>query len=153
MATLVNNVTINAPAEKVWSALTNLELLDRFDPGISKSEVLSDRRTGVGASRKCELRPKGWFKEKITEWQPQQSLAFELFECTLPVKSLRHRYTFTEDNGKTRVQQVMEYRLKMGMFGKLMDFIMVRKKWDDGIKSFFSGLKSFVENENDNPKN
>ena len=39
----------------------------------------------------------------------------------------------------------MEYELKFGPVGKVMDAIMVRKKWDAGIKGFFAGLKHYVE--------
>jgi hypothetical protein len=39
----------------------------------------------------------------------------------------------------------MEYVLKFGVMGKVMDAMMVRKKWDAGIKSFFAGLKQHVE--------
>ena len=89
-----------------------------------------------------------WFKEKITRWEPESALAFELYECTLPVKMLKHSYTITRTKGKTRVSQVMEYEMKFGVFGKVMDSLMVRKKWNDGIKKFFSGLKHYIEHEN-----
>ena len=39
----------------------------------------------------------------------------------------------------------MEYELKFGAVGRLMDTMMVRKKWDAGIKGFFGGLKQYVE--------
>lgn len=39
----------------------------------------------------------------------------------------------------------MEYELKFGPLGKVMDALMVRKKWDSGIKGFFVGLKRHVE--------
>jgi len=35
--------------------------------------------------------------------------------------------------------------LTFGPVGKLMDAIMVRKKWDSGIKGFFAGLKHYVQ--------
>ena len=39
----------------------------------------------------------------------------------------------------------MEYELKFGLLGKLLDVVMVRRKWSEGIRGFFSGLKRFVE--------
>jgi len=39
----------------------------------------------------------------------------------------------------------MEYQLKFGPFGRLLDALVVRKKWDAGIRGFFSGLKKYVE--------
>jgi hypothetical protein len=72
-------------------------------------------------------------------------MSFELFECTLPVRRLRHSYTLTQDGAGTTVHQRMEYELKLGPIGALMDALMVRRKWDAGIKEFFAGLKQYVE--------
>ncbi len=145
MTILDNSIRINAPPEKVWAALTALDVLHNYDPGIAKSEVLPGPRDGVGASRHCDLTPGGWFRERVTEWKPHRALTIELFECTLPVRRLKHRYTLTPDAGGTVVEQHMEYELKFGPIGKLMDAIMVRKKWNAGIKGFFEGLKKYVE--------
>ena len=39
----------------------------------------------------------------------------------------------------------MEYDLKFGLLGRLMDVLAVRRQWDAGGKKFFAGLKKFVE--------
>jgi len=39
----------------------------------------------------------------------------------------------------------MHYTVKYGLFGKLLDVLMIRKQSDAGIKKFFGGLKSFTE--------
>lgn len=145
MTVLENSIRINASPQKVWAALAALDRLQQFDPGVEKAVIVSAEKEGLGAARQCDLKPGGWFKEKVTEWEPGQALAFELFECTLPVRRLRHSYTFTAADGGTLVSQRMEYALKYGVLGKALDALMVRKKWDAGIKSFFVGLKQHVE--------
>ncbi len=145
MTVLENSVHIDAAPEKVWSVLASLDLLDRYDPGVTKSEIITAMRDGLGSARRCDLKPGGWFKEKIADWKPHESLSFELFECTLPVRRLKHSYQLTKDASGTTVHQRMEYELKFGTIGKLMDSMMVRKKWDAGIKGFFAGLKHYVE--------
>ena len=145
MTVLENSIRIGAPPEKVWSVLSTLDALDRYDPGVTKSEVVTPTREGPGSARGCDLAPGGWFKEKVADWDPNQSLSFELFECTLPVRRLKHSYTLTRDGSGTLVRQTMEYELKFGLIGKLMDAMMVRKKWDAGVKGFFAGLKDYVE--------
>lgn len=145
MTRLENSIFISAPKDLVWAALTALDELHQFDPGVKKATITSTLRQGVGATRQCDLTPGGWFKEKVTEWKPGEALAFELFDCTLPVRSLRHSYTFEAAAGGTLVTQHMDYTLKFGILGKLLDALMVRSKWDAGIKSFFAGLKRHVE--------
>ena len=63
----------------------------------------------------------------------------------MPVRRLKHSYTLTPDGPGTIVRQRMEYELKFGPLGNLMDTLMVRKKWDAGIKGFFARLKQYVE--------
>jgi ligand-binding SRPBCC domain-containing protein len=145
MTVLENSIRIDAPPDKVWSVLASLDALDRYDPVVTKSEIISPEREGPGSARRCDVKPSGYFKERIADWQPSQSLSFELFECTLPVRRLKHSYTLTPDGSGTLVRQRTEYELKFGPVGKLMDVVMVRKKWDAGIKGFFAGLKHYVE--------
>ena len=145
MTVLENSIHIDAPPEKVWSVLASLDALDRYDPAITKSEIVTPSREGPGSARRCDTAAGGWFKEKVAHWEPNESLSFELFECTLPVRRLKHSYTLMPDGSGTLVRQRMEYELKFGLVGKLMDAMMVRKKWDAGIKGFFAGLKHYVE--------
>jgi ligand-binding SRPBCC domain-containing protein len=145
MTRLDNAIHIDARPEDVWRVLGDLEALDAYDPGVARSRRTSPQRDGLGAARRCELEPTGWFEERITEWRPTEALAFELSACNLPVELLRHRYTLAPEGGGTRVTQRMEYRLKYGPVGRLLDALVVRRKWDAGIRSFLAGLKDFVE--------
>jgi ligand-binding SRPBCC domain-containing protein len=145
MTVLDNSIRIEAPPDRVWAVLASLEALQDYDPGVSRSEIISPAREGLGAARECHLVPGGSYKEKVAEWKPGEALAFELLECTLPVKKLSHRYTLAPEEGGTRVRQRMEYELKLGPLGRVMDAFMVRRRWDAGIKGFFSGLKRYVE--------
>ena len=97
MTVLENSIHIDAPPEKVWSVLATLDALEHYDPGVTKSEIVTTSREGPGSARRCDLRPGGWFKEKVADWKPNESLSFELFECTLPVRRLKHSYTLTPD--------------------------------------------------------
>jgi len=145
MTTLYNRVEIHAAPEKVWGALAKLEALQNYDPTIAKSELETEGGSGLGASRRCALKDGGWFRERVTLWEPHRALAFELHDCSLPVRRLAHRYELTESGGHTTVEQRMDYDLKFGLFGVLLDLVLVRRRWDQGVKAFFLGLKGYVE--------
>jgi ligand-binding SRPBCC domain-containing protein len=145
MTVLENSIRIDATPEKVWSVLATLDALAKYDPGVSKSEIVSSAQEGPGAERRCDLAPGGWFKERVSEWRPNEALSFELYECTLPVRRLHHRYTLVREGGATVVHQRMEYELKFGALGKLLDALMVRRKWTAGIRGFLAGLKRYTE--------
>lgn len=145
MTELKNQILIAAPRSAVWQALANLGALADYDPGVKAVSVVGDLTSGLGAQRKCELRPKGWFIEQVVTWEPESALAFQLQTCSLPVASLRHDYALTDDAGATRVEQVMTYQLKYRGVGRALDTLVMRRQWDRGIKGFLAGLKQHVE--------
>lgn len=146
MTTLTNKVVINAPVEKIWAILSNLEMLEQYDPTVLKSVVISSQKEGLGAKRKVNMKDgKNWFEEKITDWQPNELLTIQLTDCTFPINGLKHSYTFSGNGNTTTVQQVMEYEVKFGIIGKLLDNLMIRKQTSGGIQLFMAGLKNIAE--------
>lgn len=146
MTTLHNEIIIDAPIEKIWDALSNIEELEKYDPTVKKSRAISPARSGPGATRKVEMKDgKNWFEEKVTVWKPTEALIYELTACSFPVEQLKHSYEFERMGHRTKVKQVMEYKVKYGLLGKILDALMIRKQSDAGIKKFFTGLKSYTE--------
>ncbi|HET7152439.1 MAG TPA: SRPBCC family protein [Candidatus Kapabacteria bacterium] len=146
MAKLYNEILISAPVEKIWSTLSNVEELDKYDPTVAKSMTLSQNKSGVGAMRKVTMQDgKNWFEERCTACEPNKALTYELTACSFPVSELKHSYRFEQIGGQVKVTQVMEYQVKFGVLGKIMDALMVRRQTDGGIKKFFTGLKSYME--------
>ena len=146
MATLHNEITVNASIDKIWNMLTDLELLDQYDPTVKKSTLISPEKTGMGAKRKVNmLDGKNWFEEKVTVWEPNEALTYQLTDCSFPMKGLKHSYRFEKVGTQTKVMQTMEYTVKFGLLGKVLDALMIRKQTDGGIKKFFAGLKRSEE--------
>lgn len=146
MTTLRNEITVNASIEKVWDILSNLEALDQYDPMVKKSALISSEKSGINAKRKVDMKDgKNWFEEKVIVWKPNEALTYQLTDCSFPVNGLKHSYSFQKTGNQTRVIQVMEYKVKFGLLGKVLDKLMIRKQTDSGIKKFFSGLKNYVE--------
>lgn len=146
MATIHNEIVVNAPVEKIWEILTNLELLDKYDPTVKQSKALSENKSGLNAKRKVlMIDGKNWFDEKVTVFKPNLALTYQLTDCSFPISGLKHSYSFEKAGNQTKVKQVMEYTVKFGLLGKLLDILMIRKQSDAGIKKFFSGLKTYAE--------
>ena len=65
MATIHNEITVNSSVEKIWEALANVEMLDKYDPNVKQSTALTTIKGGLGAKRKVLMRDgKNWFDEK-----------------------------------------------------------------------------------------
>lgn len=146
MTTLQNEITINASVEKLWEILADASILDQYDPTVKKCTLISSNKSGIDAKRKVDmLDGKNWFEEKITVYEPYKALSFQLTDCSFPIKGLKHSYSFEKVGTQTKVKQSMEYTVKFGLLGKLLDSIMIRKQSDQGIKKFFAGLKQYAE--------
>ena len=149
MATIRNEIIINAHIEKIWEALTEVDWLEKYDPTVKKSTALTAVKSGIGARRKVDMKDgKNWFEESVIEFKRNEALAYELTACSFPIHRLKHTYSFERIGDRTKVEQIMDYTVKFGLLGKLLDTVMIRNQSDRGIKKFFAGLKSFTENSN-----
>lgn len=147
MNTLNNEILIDAPIDKIWENLTIVDKLDSYDPTVKKSTATSTIKSGLGASRKVDmLDGKNWFEESCTRYEPNKALAYTLTACTFPVHKLQHDYAFEQVGNKIKVSQKMNIQMKYGVLGKLM-FVLLKPKWNSGIKEFLEGLKKVSEQE------
>ena len=147
MAQLLNETIIQGSINEIWQALSQIESLDKYDPTVKNSKALSPNKEGKEAKRKVTMKDgKNWFEEKCTVWEPEKTLKYELTACSFPVHQLNHSYSFEpQDDGNIKVKQVMNYRIKYGFFGKILDNLIVRKQSQKGIELFLQGLKNFIE--------
>jgi len=91
------------------------------------------------------LDAKNWFDEKSNGIKPTKHSLINLRNALSQSKWLTHSYSFKKIDNQTKVKQVMEYTVKFGLIGKLLDAIMIRKQSDNGIKKFLAGLKKYAE--------
>lgn len=146
MSILINSINIDAHVDTIWNILTDLELLDKTDPTVKKATLISEIKTGLHAKRKVLMQDgKNWFDEMITVFNPNEELDYQLTDCSFPIKGLKHTYSFEIIGNQTKVQQVMEYTVKFGLIGVLLDKIMIGKQFNLGINLFLNGLKTYAE--------
>jgi ligand-binding SRPBCC domain-containing protein len=146
MTILRNEIIIDAPMEKIWASLSNIEELARYDPTVASSGALTPQRSGLDAKRKVTMKDgKNWFEEKVTQWVPNKALTYELTACSFPINRLLHSYSFEKIGSRIKVKQVMEYEVKFGWLGRVLNKLVIQKQSDAGVKKFMSGLKKYAE--------
>lgn len=146
MGYIVNEINIETDSNTVWNILADLERLEQYDPTVKKSVIISSQKSGVGAKRKVTMADgKNWFEEQVTVSKPSVALTYLLTDCSFPIKGLQHSYTFETLGKTTKVKQVMEYSVKFGFLGKILDSLVMKRQFDKGIKLFLVGLKSHIE--------
>ncbi|MEE9407770.1 MAG: SRPBCC family protein [Polaribacter sp.] len=128
MAKLHNKITINAPIEKIWKALSTLEELDKFDPETKKSSAIGGPEAGKGSKRRVDmLDGKNWFEETCTVSRTNEALTYELTACSFPVTKFKHSYSFKTIGNQIKVIQEMDYTMKFGFLGKILGSMLKSK--------------------------
>lgn len=145
MTKLHHEIRIDAPAEKVWRVLADLEAVQHYNPMVAQARYTSSNREGVGASRHCDFKPKGFAKERVVGWEPGKAIAFEMDESSWPLVFMKWRTALTTAGSGTLLVQNMEYRFKLGPLGRLLDALVMRRKLDKGVAEILQALKQFVE--------
>ena len=146
MTTLCHQIRIEAPAEAVWTAIAgDLTAVQHFNRTVSSARLVTEQRDGVGAMRRCELRPKGFVEERVWAWTPGRAIGLEVAASHWPIVFMKWKTELFADGKATLVSQEMSYKLKFGPLGALMDALMMRRKLDRGIGEIFASLKRYLE--------
>src|SRR3989442_15259206 len=121
MTTLRHQIRIEAPIEAVWKAVSVLTEVQHYNPMVASARFLSDRREGVGAMRRCELKPKGWAEERVWEWSPPHVIGLEVAARELPIAFVKWRTALGKEGDTTRMSQGIGYKVKSRPLGASMD--------------------------------
>ena len=79
-------VTINAPAAKVWSKVSNYGDLGAFHPAVAKTEIKSGTNNTKGAVRLLTLQDGGTVNETLTAYSAaNMTYSYVINESVLPV--------------------------------------------------------------------
>ncbi len=147
MTRIAHDVRIDAPTERVWAAIADLGAIDKFHPGVRKSYYTSELREGVGASRHCDLLPFGSVEERAIAWKNGESLTLEIFdgERTPPFQTASAIMSVERDGDGTIARLALEYRLRYGVLGALLDRLLIRARFEKMVPAVLAGLKRFTE--------
>ncbi len=147
MATHEREVWIDAPKEKVWAALADFGNIYVFNPNVPTSYSTSEKTSGLGATRHCDLRGGVSVEERIIDWQEGESMVIEIYDGakTPPFKSAIASISVKEERGGTLVSGTLAYKIKFGPVGTLMDKAMVSPQFGKAWTAVLAGLKTYIE--------
>ena len=146
MTTITKDIQINAPKEKVWEILSNLETVQNYDPIVVNAFYTSDIKEGVGASRQCDLPEGGYVKERITAWNPGEGYSLNIYEDGEPDSPFENQaahFALAENGQGTMVTMTFEYTLKADI---PVDPQEIEQMWaEEALPGILAGLKHYVE--------
>lgn len=145
MTTINHEVLATCPPERVWALLADLEAVQRYNPAVRRAAIEGETRTGVGARRSCELLPKGRVVERVTHWEEGRSVGLELDEHDWPIHFMRWVTRIESHGAGTRITQSLEYQVKFGPLGWLLDRMVMKRKLTATLTAVFASLARHAE--------
>lgn len=145
MAKLHNEVHINAPLEKVWSVIADLESVRYTNPLVREVRIISPNRDGTGAARHCDFTDGSFVEEKITGYDPQKSISFEAYKHEWPLTHMRWTTRMVSKGNGTFVTVDTDYGPKFGIVGAIMNALLMRRKFYRIIDDAMVTLKNYIE--------
>lgn len=138
--------TINAPKERVWDALRNFGDISIWNPGVLESHSTSETTGGLGAERRCDLGNGRWIEEEIIGWEDGKSLDINIVDSNVPLsRAVVSISAEALDDATTRVDLSINYKLKFGPVGAVMDLVMGKRSYRKGMSDLLAGLKHYSE--------
>lgn len=145
MTTIHHDVHADCPPERVWALLSDLEAVQRYNPTVRAAVVQGDHRTGVGATRACDLVPKGRVVERVTHWEDGRAVGLEVAESDWPIHFMRWVTHVEPAGSSTRITQSLEYKVKFGPVGWLLDVLVMKRKLRATLDEVFASLVKHAE--------
>jgi uncharacterized membrane protein len=130
--------TIQAPIERVWNVLADLEVWPQWTRSIDRIEFLTDPPLRIGSQVRIyqpRLRPAVWI---ITEWQP---LSRFVWTSSHPGISVTGEHALSPSNGGCMLTLKIHFT---GLFGSLVG-LLTRKITRQYIEMEATGLKMHCE--------
>lgn len=145
MSSLHHETLINAPIERVWQVLCDLESVRFYNPLVETVQIVSPNKSGVGSARHCVFKDGKFAKERVTASVPNQSISFDLYEHQWPLTYMRWTNRLQQEGAQTRLIADTEYAPSMGLMGKLMDTLMMKRQFGKIIAQSLAQMKAHIE--------
>ncbi len=143
MLKMVGTACIEAPVDKTWRVLADIENVDLWVDPILSASCEGGPSKGVGAARTCQLKGNMQITETWTEWSEGKSFTYVSYDVPM-AKFAKNKWSVEEVNGKTLLKSEAEITFKGGIFGRVLEPIMAlisKKMSSDSM----AGIKHLVE--------
>jgi uncharacterized membrane protein len=147
MSQVSTQVQIKAPADKLWKVLVDLDSLSQWAPNNANSETAPQNSETMTAARYYDANPFHNAEERATGWEEGHHYAYEVKNIG-PIKSAYNRFSLNPvGDGETVLTQTLDFQMKLGPVGALMDTLVFRPQFRKQIEQSLVALKEYVEHE------
>ena len=130
---------IDAPVETVWGVLHEFGEIQRWNPGVTQSELTSQGPVSEGSTRHCDFTPFGGVNERIDRHQPNERLTVNIYETfKLPISGAVADFNISPHDGGTEL--TLHYSYTLNRMGRLVKG-STDKQMRKGIEGMATGLQ------------
>ncbi|MGI9284346.1 MAG: SRPBCC family protein [Pseudomonadales bacterium] len=149
MNEVTSEIEADISMQEAWEKLRDLSLPHNYVQGLTKTEITTERREGVGASRKVFSKSRPPLDETVVVWDEGHGFLLKLHQgdsdAQGPFKSSFFRYTIEHAGNRTLLKNSMEYEMKWGLAGVILDKLFLRKVFRSVVRDVLIGQKAFYE--------
>ena len=84
-------------------------------------------------------------EERAFDWREGESFKIDVFESSMPLESNIVTFQIAPDADRTNVTVAVDYKLKYGPIGVIMDMLFAKRMLQNGFDDMMAGLKYHVE--------
>ena len=130
----------------MWEVLSDFGSVHRYHPGVESSPINDGTPTsGAGSERVCHLYDGNHLTERVTDSVEGEKLVIEIIDSSMPMKSAAGVFDLRPiGQGKTEVTLTMQYVVKFGPLGAIMDKLLLERTMTRGLNALLAGLDQHV---------
>lgn len=150
MTRIERSIVIEAPVEKVFAFVNDLDNFIKAQPSEMKMEVLSrdegPQRVGFTVKTRVKIGDQVWEVEvETTEFVENERVSMR--QTGGAMKKMLMTDTFEPADGGTKWTAIVEYELPYSLLGKLIDKLKFRKELEKSSDYYVNKMKELIEKE------
>lgn len=144
-----NEAIINAPISKIWSLITDIELLHKVNPGVIKATGSMNQLNGT---RTCEMDNKGrkgTMTERLIEFIPERKTVWSIENDSMGMSKMLSDTKFCfylEKMGDNKTKVINESYYEPATFmAKIMNALIMKKMMSKIQRQILDNIKNLTE--------
>lgn len=143
------SVLLDLTPEATWNKLRDLSLAPHYVPNLTGCQLHPGPQQGLGASRRVQQKNGQWLDETVEEWHEGAGFLIRLHRgakgAPPPFRQAWFRYAIAPEGARTRFTASLIYRPAGGLFGQLLDRLLLRRALNRVVAQIAENLKAFYE--------
>ena len=136
MTKLSYAIDVNTAKTTAWKILADFANLN-WTQTVKDVHYISEKQSGVGTVRHCNLNDGGYLVERITQWDEGSGYVYIIDDARDPVSTDSYAtWRISGDEHRCKVTFEVNYRLKYGILGIVMNVLMAKSKFSKQIATF-----------------